>query len=267
MTAAIVIDNKALTAVISASGSTVLNPPSRMQNPHPGVKWRVNADSAWILIDREALADGDTLALVGLAFGVEGLTPTFRVRYSTVDVTGDAGDVYDSGVISGTPYYDERFGKFVHLAPVGTSQARFRKIDVVVPGAEYIEAGIADDGVRESFGINYQTPWTISANDGSVTTIGTWGSTFQDLREGYWSQSISFGFASDTERKGFLRDMQVSLVNRGALDFLWIPDPDSDNLAADCIYGRHEGNIALTQSLYLVPPVWEVQFQVRQRIN
>lgn len=267
MTAAILIDNKALDAVITASGSTVLNPPSRMQNPHPGVKWRVNADSAWVLIDREALADGDTLGLIRIAFGVEGLTPTFRVRYSTVDTTGEAGDVLDTGTISGAPYYDEDFGQFIHLAPAGTDQARFRRIDITATGAEYIEVGMAVDGVRESFGINFQTPWTLQANRNTVDTRGVWGSLFTDLREGEWSQAISFGFASDTERKGFLRQIGVRVVNDGHLDFLWIPDPDADNLAAECIYGYHEGPVAVTQSLYLDPPVWGVEFQVRQRIN
>ena len=109
--AAVAFANLADAASISASDYVLLAPPTRLLDPQVGVKWRDNTTTTYILADLGSLQSLDTVMLAG----VNGLVPTFQVRLSSVDNTGAAGDVYDSGVVTGLPYFDPDYGLFVFL--------------------------------------------------------------------------------------------------------------------------------------------------------
>jgi hypothetical protein len=200
--------------------------------------------------------------------GMSGSSPTLRFRLSTVDATGAAGNVYDSGSLSGAgllPYFDARYDKFIYLSAAPVS-ARYLRIDMTEVGVTYQEAGRAFAGLRKTFGINYQLPWARTPVRKSVYTRGVGGATFIDRRKGTWRQNAQFGFISETERTGFLEDMAVLSVNSGHLDFLLIQDQASANLARDCIWGfLVDDEQPVTQDLYTVPPLYSVEFHVEDR--
>lgn len=247
--------------VISASGAVLLAQPTNLVNPHVGKKWRVNASSAYVLFDLLSLQIMDTIMLAG----VSGSNPDFRVRISTVDATGVAGDAYDSATISGAPYFDPKYGLFVALLP-SAAVGRYLRIDIAEAGVTYIEAGRAFAGMRTAFNLNYQTPWVRTPMRASLDVIGVGGQTYIDLRRGFWKQSARFGFIEESEALGFIEDISVAIVNNGHRDMLWIRNPASANLSRDCIWGYLDAELSLTQSLYLAPALYEISVSVRQRL-
>lgn len=260
---AVGIDNlaDAPETVIAASDWVAAAVPAKLVNPHVGVKWRANDTSAYILIDLGSSLLIDTVMLAGLS----GIDPDLRVRLSSVDATGAAGDVADSGTISGLPYFDPDYGLFVYLLLTSLS-ARYIRIDIAEAGVDYIEAGRLFLGERETFGVGMQAPWSRTAVRGSVSTFGTLGATFVDLRQGYWRESARFDFISEAEREDFIEDIGIAIVNDGHLDMLWIKDTESTNLSRDCRWGYIDGEFTVSQDLYMVPPVFSVEFPVRQRL-
>jgi hypothetical protein len=250
---------------VTAADWILQAPPSNLVEPHIGKKWRDNSTSTFVLVTLASSQSIDTIMLAGLSGSIEDINPTFRVRLSTVDPTGAAGDAADSGNISGTPYFDDRYGLFVYLLDTPVS-AEFIRVDITQAGTDYIEAGRMFAGVRQAFGENFQAPWSRSCISNSVSVIGIGGQTFIDARRGYWRVGARFDFLSVEEREGFLDDMAHEIVNEGHLDFLWIMDPDSLNLSRDCIWGYLEGDFVLTQNIYIVPAVFSADLTIRERL-
>ena len=259
--AAVAFANLADAASISASDYVLLAPPTRLLDPQVGVKWRDNTTTTYILADLGLSQSLDTVMLAG----VNGLVPTFQVRLSSTDNTGAAGDVYDSGVVTGLPYFDPDYGLFVFRKSTPAS-ARFVRIDIVSTGVDYVEAGRLFIGVRNAFATNYQAPWTRTPVRGSVDVFGVGGATFTDLRRGHWVVSSSFAFLSVAEREGFIEDIATAIVNSGHTDMLWIKDTASSNPSRDSVWGYLAGDLSVTQSQYLEPAIFSAEFQVRERL-
>lgn len=246
------------TNTLSSSGAIVLAQPTVLRNPHVGKKWRDNATSTWVLLDLGTSELVDTVMLAG----VSGVNPTFRVKFSSLDPT--LGNLHDSGAITGVPYFDPDYGLFVYLlsAPVN---ARYIRVDISESGVSYIEAGRMYVGARDTFEINFQTPWTRSPVRSSVNTVGVGGQTYVDLRSGYWTTTAPFEFLTADEAFSFIEDISVAIVNTGHKDMLWIKDPASSNLSRDCTWGYLDKDPAVSQNLYIIPPRYRIEFSIRER--
>jgi hypothetical protein len=260
--AAIAFDNLAdLTTSTLTAAAITLAPVANLLNPHVGKKWRINAAVAAIIVDLGSSQPIDTIMLAGLS----GTTPTLRVRLSSADATGVAGDIANSGLISSLPYFDSRHRLFVYLLSAPLS-ARYVRIDISESAVLYIEAGRIFIGVREGFETNFQTPWLRSQVRTTIDTFGIGGQTFTDLRQGYFQQKASFNFITEDERIDFIEEIATRQANRGHLDMLWIKDTASDNLSRDCIWGYVDGDFSTTQQLYIIPPLYTVDFSIRARL-
>lgn len=261
MGAAILTENIFDDAIVSASGFNILTPPSNVQNEQVATKWSVNADDAYLVFDHGAAVALDTVALIG----VTGDSPTFRIRRSSTDATGATGEVANVAGLTGLPYFDSNYGKFVYLFAASNS-ARYTRIDITEPGVSRTAVGRAVGGVRDTFAINYQAPWTRAPVRRSPITEAISGGSFIDRRRGYFKIAARFGFLSETERTTFLEEIAVRTVNEGHADMLWINDADSTNLSRDCIWGYQLADEQpVTQELYVVPPVYSVEFALRDR--
>lgn len=247
----------ASTSTVSVSGSTALNGASKLINPHVANKWQINADTGYVQID---LASSTALTNAMLA-GVTGSNPSFRVRGGPN--SDMSSPTFDSGTISGTPYFDPNYGLFVYRR--ASASVRYVRIDVSETGVSSIAAGRVGLFALDAFTINFQTPWARSAMRGSVATPGVGGQTFIDLRRGYWSQRAQFGFITEAERTGFLERLGVAIVNEGHRDILWVPNPDSTNLSRDCLWGYVDSDITLTYDKYNVDYPYAAEFMIRQR--
>lgn len=251
----------ATTTAVSAASSIILASASLLVEAHVGNKWRDNAASTWVLASLSSSQPIDTVMLAG----VSGVNPTFRLRLSSVDSTGAAGDVYDSGSVTGLPYWDVRYRMFVAMLPAALS-ARYIRIDISEVGVSYIEAGRWFVGQRNTFDTNMQTPWTRAAVRGSVDTIGVGGQTFVDLRLGHWRIAATFDFVTESERIDFVESISSTIILVGHLDMLWVRDIESMNWPQDSVWGYIDGEFSETQNLYIVPALYSVQFPIRQRL-
>lgn len=265
MAAALVITNlvDATATVLSASNAVVGGPPSNLREEHVGRKWRDNAATTFVLADLGSLQTIDTVALLGVSS--LGSSFSFQLRLSSVDATGAAGDIFNSGALTTSQYFSANYQTFGFLMTT-PGNARYVRIDISQPTAPYIEAGRWLIGLRQEFSTNFQTPWTRSARRNSVDAIGVGGQTFVDRRPGYWLIDAQFGFLTESERDALIETIGIAVVNSGHKDILWINDTASVEYSRDFVWGYVDGELRLTQNIYIIPPLYGVDFSIRQRL-
>src|SRR5262245_19238687 len=263
--AALVVTNlvDASATVLSASGFVVGADPTKLREEHVGRKWRHNAASTFILADLATSQSIDTVALMGVSS--LGSSSTFQLRLSSVDATGVAGDIFNSGSLTTAQFFDPNYQTFGYLMATPGS-ARYVRIDISQPGASYIEAGRWLIGLRQELTTNFQAPWTRSAHRNSADVFGVGGQTFVDRRPGFWMVQANIDFLSEAERDALIEKIGQAVVNTGHKDFLWVNGTDSVEYARDFVWGYVDGDIRLTQNIYIIPPLYGVELPIRQRL-
>jgi hypothetical protein len=257
-------------ATISALGFVTLAPPSLLKNPHVSKKWRHNASTTYVLVDLGSIQGADTFMLAGLNL----FTPFVRLRLSTADPTGVAGNIYDSGSFAPTTAnYNLDSGLLIFPGiTAGLAGIRYVRFDLVELSLSYIEAGRVFVGTSTQFTEGSQTPWSIAFVRNSVDIVGVGGQTFVDLRPGYRRLGFSFDFITEAERTsfvgGFISSLGVTTISQGHIDALWMKDISASATyrAQDSVWGYIEGDIVLTENLYMVPSLYSASFAVRQRL-
>jgi hypothetical protein len=225
--AAVMIENMADAATISASSQVSSAPVTRLQQEHLARRWRSAAEPASVLLDLGSSRSLDTI-------WVGGLTATkVRWRVSTADATGAAGDAYDSG---GTlEDVDQAYGQAVKLleAPV---TGRYVRIDLEHGSLTYVEAGRVACGLRNTFHFNMAYGFEVTHVDPSRVDTSLGGQDTVDPRPIYREMMATFPDVSEADAAGFLRTM--ARVNGIRTDVLFIADPGGNDLAHDTLWGR-----------------------------
>jgi hypothetical protein len=230
--AALVIDNNALAGSLSASSQELAMPVQLLQTPHPSERWRSQSNTASFVLDKGALVSGDTVMLAGLTCGPNA---TIQVRGSTIDATGAAGDVFDTGVIAnGAPQFDVDYFSFVHLLPAQASW-RYLRFDIEDPDAAYVEAGMLLEGVRTEFAYNFQPGGEIGYVDLAKVSKTASGKTLVWPVGFYRTVNLSFPWVTTDQRYGVVE--RLDRVKGRRSNVLLIMDGDSANLPRSSIYG------------------------------
>lgn len=225
--AAIAFKNLSDAGTIIASSALVLTPPAILKDPHVARKWRGrNGETEYIATSM--LTGFDTVLLRGVNLTEAG---TYRVRVSSVDTSGQAGDLYDTGVVTGV---DPIYATLLVLLPA--LMTGIVRIDLTEPGASYIEAGRLFVGPRSQFNINFSYGWSERWIDRSQETESRGGQTYIDSDVTYRCWSMNFEYLSGALRYGVLQDLDRLIGTKA--DFLMIANPDSDNLGRDSLWGR-----------------------------
>lgn len=251
MTAAILHENLADLAVLTVSSNIAAAPASMMQNPHTTRRWiGSNGSSEYILAVFDtvdfAFQTIDTIGLFKCAGVFDGTlrdlssAAVTRVRLSSADLTGDAGDLLDTGSLSGQISY----GALVKLLDSPVSAVAL-KIDLTEGGASILEAGRLVIGVRSSFETNFQYGWSFGFSDLSRLRKSAGGQTFVDLDERYRVLSVNFSMLTQAERLGFVQDLDR--LNGVSTDVLFVTDTDSADLGRDSVWGLVESMTPVTQ--------------------
>lgn len=254
---ALLWNNVVDSGTVSASGFVALAPASNLQTKHVHNKWRVNATSAWILLDAGSLISADTLAVVGMS----GSSPTLQVRASTADSTGAAGDAFNSGSLVGA--WDSNYLPFVRLMTLSTP-ARYFRVDISEAAVPYIEAGRLVVGSRAQFSLNFQPGWGRTWVDPEIKVVGRSGLTFDDLRDKYRTLEFTMDFISETERWSIMEAIDLALGTHG--DILVITDPTSSNLSRDSVWGYIEQSDAVVEPISLTDRVFRRNYRIRERL-
>lgn len=252
--------NLADNGIVSVSSSLSLTPPSRLTSQFPQIvkKCRNNGENTWsVVTDLLSAQSVDLFGLFGLNLSTAAIA---QFRFSSVDSSGLAGDLYDSGPVSGL--VDSKYGYLIrHLsAPVS---ARYARIDVAESGVSYIEAGRNLVALSHQVGINFAPGWGRNRVDRTKNTETEDGVEYSDRRSRYRVWDLSFDFLSENEANGFVEEMNY--LNCETDDVLLIYDPDSTNLGRDSIYGRITGGQPLIAP-YPMPDINSRKFTIRERL-
>lgn len=254
--AAVVYRNLADAAVVTASSSAGLMPPKRLLDPHIARTWRGGGNSSeWLLADLGSAVAIDTVALVGLNLTAAGST---RVRISSADSSGLAGDVYDSKMMTGK--VDPAYGYFVQLL-IQPVFGRYVRIDLsdTIP---YIEAGRIIVGKRAIFETNFSVGWSRGYTDLSRRTTSRGGQIYINRGAQFRTVEVSFDWLNGQERHGFVEEIDRECGMH--TDVLFIADQTSDNLGRDSIWGLLDDLEGVVQPYSL--DIFRKQYRIGERL-
>jgi hypothetical protein len=237
-------------ALLTASSSTLLLPVSNLNVPHIARKWRgTGGTTDYFLTDLGSLQLLDTIAV----FGITG--SQIRIRVSSVDATGAAGDLFDTGTIT----VDQIYLSSIQLLTSVVS-GRYVRVDIMTTGA-YVEAGRCFIGVRTQFSYNYVSGWSRLWNDRSVKTKTRGGQTQVWNDNKFRSIDVSFDFLSQADRDGFIET--IDSTNGYSTDVLFVLKPQSTNLSRDSIWGLVS---AMTPVVQPSVSTFTKQFTIEERL-
>jgi hypothetical protein len=240
--ACIVYENLADDGTITTSSNIAAAPPSFMQNAHTTRRWQGrNGASESILLTWSTAQSIDTIGLfkcAGIFSSAQrnlSSVATRRIRISSVDTTGLAGDLYDSGTAAGS--ISESYGQLIALRPAPVSAIAVM-IDLSEVGAEALLAGRLVIGLRSQFSINFGHPWEQGYNDLSRLKKSAGGQTFIEQDDTHRVLNVNFDWVEETDRYAFVHE--TDRLNGIKKDVMFIVDPDSSDLGRDVIWGLME---------------------------
>lgn len=258
--ACLVVDNNALNGSVGASSQALTMPASNLLTPHPSERWRALSNSAWFVLDKGAAIAGDTVIVKGLTAGPNA---TARLRLSSIDATGDAGDVFDSGpTANGTTNFDLDYGAFVARLP-SPSSWRYARFDIADPDKAYVEAGCILDGLSEMFEVNFSKgSGSTQYVDRSRVSQTSSGITLIWPDNDFRRIDISFGLVKSDQRYGLVE--RLDRVAGRRKNVLLITEPDAVNLPRVSFFGLVTDVTPVTYG-----PIFELfgkQLQIDERI-
>lgn len=230
--AAILITNNADSGTLTASSQALTMPVSNLLTPHPSERWRSLTNADYFILDKGSSLSGDTVMVPGLTCGA---TSTVRLRLSTSDATGAAGDVLDTGAIAnGTANFDIKYTSFVWRLANAASW-RYTRVDISDPAATYVEAGCIVDGLSESFTYNFGYGGSIQYVDRTRVAPTSSGQTLTWSDNHFRRADLTFQWINETQRYGVVEQLDRDKGRRS--NVLLITDTASTNLPRASIFG------------------------------
>lgn len=216
---------------VTAGHAVATLPAANLQDPQLATRWRTPYDTvtSHVLVDLGASTAVDTVVLIAANLTA---SATRRVRVSTADATGVAGDAHDSGTGAGGIYPEQ--GKLIYLLS-GAVNGRYVRVDLVNTGGYWIEAGRLLVGARWTPAHNYRIGWRDMAIDDSQVLV-TWGG--QEWRDGRAiRRRVQAELPALTEAEVSTHGDALARLG-GARDVLLILDTASTDLGRDTVFGR-----------------------------
>ena len=254
--AALVLDNNAEGGRVTASTQALTTPASNLLTPHPSQRWRSLSGAASLVIDKGTASAGDAVGLFGLT-GSSAMTA--RLRLSSIDATGAAGDVTDTGALA-----SDGVNFDVLPAPASYRYLRFALNDA---GASFVEAGCILDGLKETFTYNFVPGATVQWVDRSRIAGTSSGKTLSWQDNKFRRANLSFESVTTAQRDGLIE--RLDRDKGKTKNVLLILDIASSKLARDAIYGlvSDPAPIAFGRALDVAGnPLFAKQLRIDERI-
>lgn len=216
---------------VSAGSQNTSTPASNLRDTQLAVKWRSasGVNSTHLLVDLGAQRSLDTVAVIATNLTA---SATWRMRLSTTDNTGAAGDAHDSGVISAN--VDPRFnGNAIYLLNAPAT-GRYLRVDITDTALQFLEAGRLICGAAWRLTYNYRFGWSVAAVE-EAGILQTWGGAeWRDARP------VRRRLRAEVllTRQEYEQHGQELLLAGGSRDILFVLDPNSSNRGRDSIFGR-----------------------------
>lgn len=224
-------DDRVRSGTITGSSALVTLPAVNLQTQRLGQLWRgqPGVTTASLLVDFGA---SRTIGAVLLAGSNLTAAATWRVRLSTVDATGAAGNAFDSGTASAG--VDIRYRLALLILPTDAT-GRYLKVDLSDASLPWLEAGrlaaLRLWRPRRNFAFGVSRPRI----DFSKKSKGEAGDLFA-LRGA--QQRVFTVTLQAVYRDELLADAEDLLLTAGTHDdILLCLDPDSANLGFDSVWG------------------------------
>lgn len=207
-------------------------PASNLLSPHPSERWRSVGGAAYLLLDLGVLSDADTFFVKGL---IASAAATVRLRLSSADSTGAAGDVFDSGsVANGSANLDVDYFAACWCLD-GLDPWRYARLDIVDATRSFIEVGSVCAGQREAFAENFQPGGGIQFVDRSRVAPTATGLSLVSPDNWFRRIDLTFEMITQSQRWGMIE--RLDRVNGRRRNTLLITDTASSNLARDSFFG------------------------------
>lgn len=250
--ACIAFQNLVDAAIINASSSILLAQPQNLQTPDVGERWR-SAEAVTASFVARISSSFDVIGVEGMTMSAAGQA---RVRVSSVDTSGAAGDLHDSGWLT----VDTAYNRLVELcvSPIASGYVR---VDLSDAGAAYVEAGRFIVALKTQFALNFGWGWSAGYASRSIINQTSGGQTKIWRRSRYRVLDVTFSFASPAERFGIIES--IDRVNGLDDDVLFIIDPTSASLARDSIWGLVTELTPVTQPNF---NIFVKQYKISQRL-
>lgn len=143
MAGAFLVDNLVTSAVsVAAPGAVETAGVSCLLDPQPRLRMRCMGANAQVLVDFGGARAVDCVAFIST--NVTG-GAAYRVRLSTTDATGVAGDAWDTGVVAASTDA-EAGGNVVVVRTSGTASGRYLLVDLADGALPYIDIGVLAAG-------------------------------------------------------------------------------------------------------------------------
>jgi|GEM_PF-2994467 len=257
--AALVIDNDADNGTVVASSQALTMPASNLLTPHPSQRWRSLSSADYFVLDKGAASTGDTAAVFGLTCSA---AASVRLRLSSIDATGAAGDVLDTGTVAhGAASFDTGYGCFLHRLAAPASW-RYLRFDISDPGADYVEAGTILDGLSEVFDYNFVPGGGFQHVDRSRVSKTASGLTLVFDDDTHRRIDLSFDFVTAGQRFGLIE--RLDRVKGRKRNVLLMTDVESTNLPRESIFG-----LVTDQTPVGFGPVFDIygkQLRIEERV-
>lgn len=242
------------TGTVSASSAVATLPPSNVQEEDIQSIWRATSTAAqWLLVDLGATSTIGVVALINTSLG---MADAVRVRVSTSDVTGAAGDAYDSGSFAAS--VDSTYAMLVHFIEVAVS-GRYVRVDLGQSSVP--EVGRWFVGRTWTPSRHFSFGWEPVWRDWSRKTYSLGQNEFIDERGRQRGFRFRLFGLTATEA-----DDEVEMLNRlngTSRDVLVCRDKEASNLGKVTVWGTMEDMVSYPQRH---PDFYDAEFVVWNRL-
>lgn len=248
---------------IGASSQVLAMSSGLIQSPHVEQRWRAQTNAASFVVDLLSLQEIDTIALRGLTMGSNG---TVRLRASSADASGEAGDILDLAVAQGSQHLDTRYGALTYLFD-DPEEVRYIRFDLYDPDALMVECGRAFVGLRTAFTYNFAYGWQVQWVDRSTRQKSRGGQTLTWQDNKYRVLDLSFEHVTEDQRFGIVEE--IDRDNGLTQDVFVITDTASANLARDSILGLVSDITPVIQPVGVWDangPLYAKQYKIEERL-
>lgn len=206
---------------------------TKLQQEDTRRNWRSGAvTTAWILGTYASNQSADTFFLANTNLTAAGIA---RVRLSSADATGAAGDIYDSNSGATAGQVDPNYKSMLVLASSVKSGWKYIRIDLTDTSLSYIESGFLFVGTRSQFAYNYNFGAQFIQFDPSVQKKTKGGQTKMMIRPQFRRWELPLAFVTQAQRWSIVEG--VDLLNGIRTPVLFVGDPSSSNLGRDSLFG------------------------------
>ena len=251
-------------ATLTGDAAVTTLPLANLQDPQPSKPCRWIATSGYVVADFGALVDIGGVALAGLNLSA---AATWRVRLSTADATGAAGNAADTGVVSTGIRPSEKLrnvdqvnGRAVKIFDADVS-ARYLRVDLADASLGYIDAGLLLAGPAFRPSRNFSYGWGSWIRDRGELVENSQGLAFPKRapRQRRLNMTFQFDAAADvyTEVPEMLR------LCGGSENCLFVGDPGGTQEAAKTVLGLLDAATPIEQANFRF---YNYEFAITERL-